>query len=84
LGKVILQVSIGVLSGTVIRFSGKDGSAPLEKNWLVHLCECLYVRASEPVNIKLHADLTVHVTETHTLVCLVPDGFTQPERQSVH
>jgi len=30
-GKVILQVSIEVFSGAVENFSGKDGSAPLEK-----------------------------------------------------
>ena len=37
-GKVILQVSIAVFRALSKKFSGKDGSAPLVKNWPVHLC----------------------------------------------
>ena len=37
-GKVILQVSIAVFRALSKNFSGKDGSAPLVKNWPVHLC----------------------------------------------
>ena len=36
-GQVILQISVAFFRAHSKKFSGKDGSAPLEKNWPVRL-----------------------------------------------